>query len=92
VRGPRVVPVRKLHNRYKLRDETEKVPLTVDSGHPDRAVTCSKRQFNFGLLFIWLSNITPRLPRQPGVTGTHATCDISRQLHVEIFQGAVPGI
>jgi hypothetical protein len=83
---------RKLHNRYKLRDGTEKVPLTVDSGHPDHVVTCSKRQFNFFLLFISLSNITSRLPRQPGVTSTHTTCEISRRLHVEIFQGAVPRI
>jgi hypothetical protein len=38
-------------------------------------------------LFIWLSNITPRLPRQPGVIGTHVTCEIFVRLHVEIFQG-----
>jgi hypothetical protein len=33
----------KLHDRYELRDGTEKVPLTMDSGHPDRVETCSKR-------------------------------------------------
>jgi hypothetical protein len=53
----------------------------------DRVVTCSKRQFNFCLLFIGLSNITPRLLRQPGEMDTHVTCEISGWLHVEIFQG-----
>jgi hypothetical protein len=48
----------------------------------NRVVTCSKRQFNFCLLFIWLSNITPRLPRQPEVMGTHIMCEISARLHV----------
>jgi hypothetical protein len=52
----------------------------------DRVVTCSKRQFIFCLLFIWLSNITSRLPRQTGVTGTHVTYEIFGRLHVEIFQ------
>jgi hypothetical protein len=51
-------------------------------------VKCSKRQFNFCLLFVWLSNTTPRLSRQPGVTGAHVMCEISKWLHVEIFQGS----
>jgi hypothetical protein len=53
----------------------------------DRVVTCSKRQFNICLLFIWLSNITPRLLRQPGVRDTHVTCEILGRLHTEIIQG-----
>jgi hypothetical protein len=59
--------------------------VTCDLRWCDRVVTCSKRQFNFCLLFIWLSNIKPRLPHQPGVMGTHVTCEIYRQLHVEVF-------
>jgi hypothetical protein len=66
--------------------------VTCDAMMRDRIVMCSKWQFNFCFLFIWLSNITPRLPRQPGVTGTHVTYEIFGQLHVEIFQGALPGI
>jgi hypothetical protein len=58
----------------------------------NRVVTYSECQFNFCLLFIWLSNITPRPSRQPEVMGTHNTCEISGWLHVEIFQGAVPRI
>jgi hypothetical protein len=42
----------------------------------NRVVTCSERQFNFCLLFIWLSNITPRLSRQPEVMGTHYVRDL----------------
>jgi hypothetical protein len=33
----------------------------------DRVMTCSKGQFIFCLLFIWLSSTTIRLPRQPRV-------------------------
>jgi hypothetical protein len=58
----------------------------------DDAGLCRVLNGSCCLLFIWLSNITARLPRQPKVMGTHVTCEISGQLHVEIFQGVVPGI
>jgi hypothetical protein len=52
-----------------------------------RVVTRSKRYINFCLLFIWLSNTTPRLPHQPGVMGTPVTYEISGRLHVERLHG-----
>jgi hypothetical protein len=51
--------------------------VTCDDARSLCDVTCSKRQFNFCLLFIWLSNITPRLSHKPGVMVTHVTCEIS---------------
>jgi hypothetical protein len=53
----------------------------------DRVVTCSQQQFIFVFCLFGYRILHLRLPRQSGVIDAHVTCEISKQLHVERFQG-----